>query len=350
MRQQGDTESVDKFITDLYAIAKYCEYGGPHDKLIRDRIVVGIRDAQLSEKMQMESELTLARAVTLARQSECIKTQQPTVRGELSQESTVEVVRGDKTMSKVQNRIPQVQTNLPLSQRGKKCGRCGRPGPHNQAQCPARDAIWHKCRKTGHFNKSVCRSTRLSVRMVETENSEFLGTIHSSDVSAVETNKWTKTLNLNQRDVLFKIDTGANVTVIPESFYKIQQDGPLQPTERSLTGAGQQPLEVQGQFVGHLRYNSLETEQKIFVIQGLSRPLLGRPAIKALSIVSVVEPIMSLDSVTEKFPRHFQGLGKLKDNCDQVCENRSYLHKIHLFILSFLSLFLCGLYNICKFY
>ena len=28
--------------------------------------------------------------------------------------------------------------------------------------------------------------------------------------------------------------------------------------------------------------------------------------------------------------------------CDRVCENRSYLHKIHLFILSYLSLFLCG--------
>ena len=134
--------------------------------------------------------------------------------------------------------------------------------------------------------------------MVKTENFDFLGTIHSSDVSVVETNKWTKTLN---QDVLFKIDTGANVTVIPEIFYKIQQDGPLQPTQCLLTGAGQQPLEVQGQFVGHLRYNSLETEQTIFVIQGLSRPLLGHPAIEALSIVSEVEPIMSFDCVTEKF-------------------------------------------------
>ena len=32
--------------------------------------------------------------------------------------------------------------------------------------------------------------------------------------------------------------------------------------------------------------------------------------------------------------------------CDRVCENR---HKIHLFIVSYLSLFLCGLYNICEF-
>ena len=38
--------------------------------------------------------------------------------------------------------------------------------------------------------------------------------------------------------------------------------------------------------------------------------------------------------------------------CYRVCENGSYLHKIqvYLFILSYLSLFLCGLHNISKFY
>ena len=307
-RRQGETESVDEFITDLYALAKYCNYGQLSDELIRDRIVVGIRDAQLSEKMQMEPELTLERAVTLARQSECVKTQQPTVRGELFQESTIEVVRGTTRMqSKTQSRIPGTQTNPP-SQRAKICGRCGKPGPHSQLQCPARDSICHKCGKIGHF-KSVCRSVaaQSSIRTVETDDTDFLGTIHTSDVSVVEANKWTKTLNLNQRDVVFKIDTGANVTVIPESCYRSKQDGPLQPAERLLTGAGQQPLEVQGQFVGNLRYNNFETEQNIFVIQGLSRPLLGRPAIEALAIVSVVEPILTLDNVVGKFPRLFEG-------------------------------------------
>ena len=71
---------------------------------------------------------------------------------------------------------------------------------------------------------------------------------------------------------------------------------------------------MQGQFTGHLRYNDLETEQKIFVVQGLSKPLLGRPAIEALAIVSMVEPIMTLAKVAEAFPQLFQGLGKLKDN------------------------------------
>ena len=128
-------------------------------------------------------------------------------------------------------------------------------------------------------------------------------------------------MNLNQRDIVFKIDTGADVTVIPESCYRSKQDGPLQPAERLLTGAGQQPLEVQGQFVGNLRYNNFETEQNIFVIQGLSRPLLGRPAIEALAIVSVLEPILTLDNVVEKFPRLFEGLGKLKDNYSIKLQN-----------------------------
>ena len=62
---------MDEFITDLYTLAKYCEYGELHDELIRDRIV-GIRDAKLLEKMQIEPELTPERAVTLAWQNESV--------------------------------------------------------------------------------------------------------------------------------------------------------------------------------------------------------------------------------------------------------------------------------------
>lgn len=52
-----------------------------HNELVRDRIVVGIKDSKLSEKLQMEPELTLETVVTLARQSESVKKQQPEIRG-----------------------------------------------------------------------------------------------------------------------------------------------------------------------------------------------------------------------------------------------------------------------------
>ena len=38
--------------------------------MIHDRIVIGIRDYQLSQKMQLKPDLTLKKAIELARQSE----------------------------------------------------------------------------------------------------------------------------------------------------------------------------------------------------------------------------------------------------------------------------------------
>ena len=44
--------------------------------MIRDRLVVGIRDKSLSERLQMESDLTLEKAKKLIRQSEAVQQQQ----------------------------------------------------------------------------------------------------------------------------------------------------------------------------------------------------------------------------------------------------------------------------------
>ena len=50
-RRQEEDESVDSFITDLYGLSEHCSYGAIRDEMIRDRLVVGLRDAALSEKL-----------------------------------------------------------------------------------------------------------------------------------------------------------------------------------------------------------------------------------------------------------------------------------------------------------
>ena len=79
-RKQEPQESVDSFITSLHCLAEHCSYGELYNEMIRDRIVVGLRDASVAQKLQMDPELTLDEAVTLARQSEAVKTQQSVVR------------------------------------------------------------------------------------------------------------------------------------------------------------------------------------------------------------------------------------------------------------------------------
>lgn len=46
------------------------------DELIRDRIVVGIKDTALSQKLQLDATLTLEKAKTMVRQCEAVKEQQ----------------------------------------------------------------------------------------------------------------------------------------------------------------------------------------------------------------------------------------------------------------------------------
>lgn len=65
---------MEQFITSLYSLAENC--GELKDQMIRDRIVVGIRDQSQSARLQMDPELTLEKAKTLVRQREAVQEQQ----------------------------------------------------------------------------------------------------------------------------------------------------------------------------------------------------------------------------------------------------------------------------------
>ncbi len=62
LRKQEKGQSVELFITALHQAAENCEYCDIINKLIRDRLVVGIMDRSLSERHQMEADLTLDKA------------------------------------------------------------------------------------------------------------------------------------------------------------------------------------------------------------------------------------------------------------------------------------------------
>ena len=85
-RIQQEGESVESFVTDLYALLETCNYGELTNEMVRDRIVVGIRDDSVAERLQIDHELTLDKAISIAQQGETLKKQQPTVRMQQQQE------------------------------------------------------------------------------------------------------------------------------------------------------------------------------------------------------------------------------------------------------------------------
>ena len=163
-----------------------------HDELIRDRILVGIRNSALSE---MDASLTLDSATTQVRQSEAIKEQQ-------------QLLRGDSLVGSVKPR--QGNTDQKGGSPGANCPKCGRKATHNLQHCPARNAVCRKCHKRGHFQYG-CRSQVVSVNIKDTDTGDT-GDAGDGTLGARES-PWKVTFQINNKPVTFNIDMGAAVKV-----------------------------------------------------------------------------------------------------------------------------------------
>jgi hypothetical protein len=71
-----------------------------------------------------------------------------------------------------------------------------------------------------------------------------------------------------------------------------------------------------GTFSSQLRHEDKTTTEEIFVVKGLERSLLGRQAAQNLNLLNRVDALNSngmKESVKEKYPNLFTGLGQIKD-------------------------------------
>ena len=217
-------------------------------------------------------------------------------------------VNKKKFVNKGGNINPRGQSSLQHKQDG--CSRCGKTPSHSRQQCPAREAICHRCHKKGHY-QSMCRTLpKQSIQSITSEVSDrfsdqFLGVVTDS---TNHSNLWNATVMLNGKAVEFKLDTGADVSVIPTQLFESLKIDTMQPTEAKLTGASSQPLAVQGKFEANLQHKAKSSKQTVYVVSSLSKPLLGKPAIESLNLISRVD-IVDKDSCKANYPELFTGLG-----------------------------------------
>ncbi|UYV65638.1 K02A2.6-like [Cordylochernes scorpioides] len=300
-RSQGEMEPVEEFITNLYVLAETCSYGSLKEEMIRDRLVVGVKNFNLSEKLQLESELTLEKAIQIVRQSESVKNQQKEIRQD-TENRNVDVIdrKGGRNGTIFQKtRMKGTKTynsNFPKNPQGwssnekRKCFRCGYYQGHSKEQCPAKDAICNKCRKKGHFAK-VCQ-TKTVQEVSSSQNYAFIGIVGMQENAE-----------------------GAEVSVMPEGIY-LQHFGYLK-TEKADKNlfAVSKKIEVNGMFQAFLESKRQKCEETIYIVKGVARPLLSCRASEILGLVRRINIVKDhaptkLDPML-KFPKLFNGLGKI---------------------------------------
>ena len=239
-RGQKETETIEEYVRCLYELSEHAEFPD-RDNMIRDRLVLGILDKEMSEKLQLEPKLTLANAITMARQKEAVKAQ--------IKEQRLSNVDALYTGS--------ARGGHPRSERGRGRGRghpgrgghqgavggssiqnckyCG--GTHGKRQCPAYGKECRNCRKKNHFAK-VCRGVKkVNELFVEEEEEEaFLLSVQSDTYDE----PWKTQITIGKNKTHFKIDTGADVSIMTTKTYNaLQPKPPLEKTKiilRSTSG------------------------------------------------------------------------------------------------------------------
>ncbi|KAL8567594.1 hypothetical protein ACOMHN_054407 [Nucella lapillus] len=226
-------EPFDAFLTDLRSRANLCNFGTAKDRMIRDKIVF-TTTGKMQELLLREKDLTLQRAVEICRSHEVTakQTQEMTLR----QKEDMGAVCVDKVAQRLPEQNDPAGTNQQRYQQSSRliqvCNFCGRKHEALKTKCPAWGKQCRRCNGKNHF-QAKCRSTVHALRQMNqyTEDDEPMVKVTGARITGKE-RQLTAIMRINDRDVRFQLDSGADVNIICEKHVKKKQ---LRPTQQKLT-------------------------------------------------------------------------------------------------------------------
>lgn len=292
-RVQQPGELFEDFFADLRKMARTCEFGQLEDSLIRDRIVIGIRDEPTRRRLLQIKKLSLSDAVDACKASEATSRRLRVMGGAgevdaLGQtSSSSSTYRGRRSSSKPRDRAAGRE---PSSSR--RCRYCDRQHGGQKESCPAYGQKCRKCSKLHHFEK-VCKSTPSSSssgkqkqRQVCQIDGEELLALHNTDTKRAYCH-----LNVNGRSVYFLLDCGATVNVLPlEDAAAINPKlTALRPAETRLTMFDNTELKTVGMITATVQHplSGKRRRMPFYVAATHNRAILGMEACLEMELLFV---------------------------------------------------------------
>ncbi|CAC5382216.1 unnamed protein product [Mytilus coruscus] len=298
-RVQGKSESIDQFVTDLRNMTQNCAFGTITEELVRDRIVCETNSERVKERLVRDDELTLAKAILACRADEESKRQ-------------IKTFKEDETVHALKRR-PRYQNQLRRKEDQKfSCGKCGIQ--HEKRNCPAYGKKCRKCNKLNHFQK-CCRSKRKVHGLEECESNSdsnqdefFVGSVTEKRKTEIVGDECFTTYKVQGRNIKFKVDTGAQVNILPSAIFDKVSHVKLMSTKTTLTSYSGDKLKVKGKCQLKLQDKQFD----FFVTETEQSPLLGLKASKDLGLIQVIMAVKPEQNPITAFPKVFSGLGCLE--------------------------------------
>lgn len=231
-RVQAPNESFEEFQAELTKMAVKCNFGNLKDELIKDRILCGIRDIKLKNRLLSEDNFDLNKMAKICKAAEetlkHMSALQPEIEvNELRRHKNRESYRQQNAHPKStyqegsyqpNNGRRNMQKNGRVVQYGKSrtvCSKCGYKHPYSK--CPAYGVACNKCKQKNHFAKR-CDIVKELHNIQSSESAEQEELVLSVNCPNNINKDWYAVLYVAEcnSDIKFKIDTGAHINVLPE--------------------------------------------------------------------------------------------------------------------------------------
>ena len=313
---QKEGESVDEYVRRLYELSEHANFPDRDDS-IRDRLVLGLQNTEVSEKLQLQIEppLTLELAIRIAKNKEVVSKQ-------IQEQRHVDAVKTPRSKQTHSSRGPgrgggpgRSGHATPKQDEKGQCKFCGLS--HARRQCPAYGQLCYNCQTKNHF-AAVCKKKSYSQR--EKEVKQVKVECQSDDTDSEEevvflmsvSNKidepWRQEFVVDGQTVTFKIDTGADVSCMSFDCYKeLKSPPPLLKTRTILKSPGG-VIDCVGKARLQVSVKGKNHEILVYVIRGQMREnLLSRGDCVAMNLVQRIDDLYgSIETPIRLPPVHIQ--------------------------------------------
>ncbi|CAB4033390.1 Hypothetical predicted protein, partial [Paramuricea clavata] len=274
--RQEEGQTFTSFVTELKKRSAACEFDTLKDSLIKDMIICGISDNALRERMLREPNINLQKQSSLVKPPSKPNYMLSNLLKTWKRKST-------KYTGKSERRKGETKTEI---------------GRHQRGKCPAYGQKCNKCQRRNHFAR-CCKQTVHQVddsqdrasfesssesdfvieSLVATESeaaSEVQQALKidplNSDTSA---GHWSVTLNAGSQDIPFKIDTGAQVNVLPKKLYnKLNPRPRIKQTSTKLSAYNGSSIPVHGKCIVPIQYKGQKHHLLFIVVASQTTPIL----------------------------------------------------------------------------
>lgn len=308
-RSQGPSESSENFVLAVKLLAENCNFKTFKDEAVRDKLILGLRDKVLQQKLLMEEDIALDTVEKTIISTELAgKRAKDIIENSDSEVLSIKHRLGRKQQEENNNkrehksnyRSRSVSSERGNNSKEKNSYRMSRDtkqwGSHSNAVC-------NLCKRRGHIRKNCWfLNKKNTVKFLEQEDQEteqettppvvdkfnrmnLQDSGEDSDINCMkisgsdESNACLVEATVNGRQLIMEIDTGSAVTVISEYLYKKMFSSLLlSGCNKKLVVVSGAKLEVVGQFLAHFLLNGRKAEGRLIVLKTSSefKPLLGR--------------------------------------------------------------------------